>query len=373
MTLRRRALRALLAASLSFGPLLPAARAAAPDIDLSPPAFVPPDAQRTVLSNGVVVYLVENHELPIVDVQVWFKTSPMDDVPEHALRLFGPVWRSGGTLTRKPDALDDELESLAIKVETGADYESAGCSMSCLSRDITKALDLWTDVLLHPAFDSGRLAIEKGEQIEEIRRRNDTPQKIGRRAFRRVIYGPDHPYAKSPQPNDVTRVSRAELQKIHKSIIVPQTAIIAAAGDFDSKLLIEGLEKRFAGWTAGPPRKLDFDYSIKKPVAGKIFFVQKDSPQTRLSIGQVGISRLDPDRFAVTVGDYIFGGGGPSRLFGEIRSRLGLAYMVGSFVFDPTGPGMIGVVCQSKVQSTVAVTEAILKEMKKFSSEPVKD
>ncbi len=337
----------------------------------APEIYVPPDAERVVLSNGVVAFLYENHELPLFDMSIRFKASPADEVPDHSFEMLDDVWRTGGTKNLSPDALDEKLESMAASVDTNADNESLSVSVSCLSRDTEAALDVWMDVMLNPAFDSRKLAIAKGQAVEALRRKNEEPNQIGRRAFRDVIYGPNHIYASDPLPADINRISRADLIAIHRRVVAPQTAYIAAAGDFDKKALIADLERRFAHWPKTQRVDPPYDYSVSSGAVGRVFLVEKDFSQSRVSIGRLGISRHSPERYASDVADYILGGGGPSRLFGEIRSRRGLAYMVGSFVQKPTGPGMIGVISQTRAGATVAVIDAILAELKRFSSEPV--
>src|SRR4051812_10347795 len=95
-------------------------RAATPPVEIKPINFIPPEAEKAVLSNGITVYMYESHELPIFDLILLLKASPADDAPRHTLDLFGEVWRSGGTATRAPDALDEELENMAASVESGA-------------------------------------------------------------------------------------------------------------------------------------------------------------------------------------------------------------------------------------------------------------
>lgn len=335
--------------------------------------YVPPEAERLVLTNGIVVYLQEDHELPLFDIRIRFRASPADEKPDHAFDLLGAVWRAGGTKSLPPDALDERLESQAINLGASADSESLSVSMSCLSRDTSAGLDLWVDLMRNPRFDAEKLAIAKGQAIEELRRKNETPNQVGRRAFRDVIYGPNHVYASEPLAADVKRISRNDLIAIHRAVVAPQTAIIAAAGDFDKKELVAALEKRFADWPKNARVDPPYDYSVSTAPAGRVFLVEKDFSQSRVSIGRLGIDRHSPDRFAASLADYMLGGGGPSRLFAEIRSRRGLAYMVGSFMTQPTGPGMAGVVSLTKTGATVAVIDAILQELKRFSTEPVSE
>ena len=82
-------------------------------------------------------------------------------------------------------------------------------------------------------------------------------------------------------------------------------------------------------------------------------------------MGNIGIARLNPDHFPLELANYILGGGGASRLFGEIRSKLGLAYVVGSFSTEYAGPGLVGAVCQTKAESTVEAVKAMKKEMER--------
>lgn len=369
--MKRDFLRSFFAATMGGALLLGKPLFAAVPQPAAPEVYVPPDAERVVLSNGVVVFLYENHELPLFDINIRFKASPADEVPAHSFGLLDDVWREGGTKSLSPDALDEKLESLAAGIDTGADTDGVSVTLACLSRDMETSLDLWTDVMLNPAFDAGRLAIAKGQAVEALRRKNETPNQVGRRAFRDVIYGPNHIYASDPLPEDINRISRADLIAIHKRVVAPQTAIIAAAGDFNKKELIAGLERRFAHWPRNQRVAPAYDYSVSSAAVGSVFLVEKDFSQSRVSIGRLGLNRYSPDRYACEVADYILGGGGPSRLFGEIRSRRGLAYSVGSFMQLPTGTGMVGVISQTRAGATIAVIDAILAEMKRFSSEPV--
>jgi zinc protease len=352
-----------------FSPVSGASKTPAP---AAASVFVPPDATRAVLSNGVVVYLYEDHELPLFTIRIRFRASPADETPRHAYSLMGPVWRAGGTRSLAPDDLDDKLESMATSLGTDADNESFSVTMSCLSRVMGPSLDLWVDLMRNPGFDAQKLAIAKGQAIEELRRKNETPNQIGRRAFRDVIYGPDHVYADDPLPEDVKRIARNDLVAIHRRVVAPQTAIIAASGDFDSKTLLADLERRFAGWAKTARVDPPYDYAVSSGIAGRVFLISKDFSQTRVSMGRLGITRHSPERFALNVADYILGGGGPSRLFAEIRSRRGLAYTVGSFQQAPTGPGMVGAISLTKANATVAVIDAMLNEFKKFSTEKVR-
>jgi predicted Zn-dependent peptidase len=347
-------------------------QAAPPQVQIDPLDFKPANAERIVLKNGVVVFLKEDHELPLFDMQMWIHVSPADEPTPDAFGFFGAVWRAGGTPSRAPEKLNEELERMPASVETSAGEEALAIGVSCLSKDTAKSLEIFTDVLLHPAFREDQVALQRSKMMEALLRKNETPQQISRRAFRDVVYGKSHYYAHEPSAASIQKVGRKQLLALHKLAVVPDQAVIAVAGDFKRDELIAALEHLFADWKPSGRTVPPYDYSVKNDVpSGRIFFVSKDSAQSRITVARLGPSRHTPDHFALDVADYILGGGGPSRLFGEIRSRLGLAYVVGSFVLEFKGPGLLGVGCQTKASSSVAATQAILDQLKKFSAGPI--
>ncbi len=358
---------------LGFALLIAPVFAAPPAVQMSPLHFKPGQAERTTLSNGVIVYLLEDHELPIFDMNIRMKSSPADAASFDPFDFVGEVWRTGGTKTRTPEQLNSELEQMAMSVETGADEETFSVSLACLSKNKDKGIEIFSDVLLHPAFREDQLSLAKAKELEGLRRKNDTPPQIARRAFRDAVYGKAHVYAHESTEKGVQRVSAADLLALHKRVVVPDAAVICVAGDFDKAEMLASLEKIFGAWKSAERVVPPYDFSARQPSTGTVFFVQKDSNQSRVTMGRLGPARHHPDHFVLELADYMLGGGGPSRLFGEIRSRLGLAYVVASFYQVTQGPGLMGVACQTKSGSTIAAIKAIQSELDKFSKGPIHD
>lgn len=337
--------------------------------------FTPPHAERVVLKNGVVVYLLEDHELPIISLTMRMKTSPAD-APQGAidvLDVMGAVWRAGGTVSLSPDLLNERLEFQAASVETSADEDSADISMWCLSKDSAPVMNMFMDVLLHPAFDAKRLETEIARRQEDVRRKNETPNSIARRAFRDVMWGKTHAYSYNSTEASLKKINQKMLRALHKSLVVPDAAVLSVTGDFDKTVLINDLNRRFSVWPKSGRTVPPYDYSAKDPVKGKVFFVHKKFTQSRFTVGRLGLDYHNPDHFALELADYILGGGGPSRLFNEVRSRLGLAYMVGSFLMEKRGTGLVGAVCQTKMETTVEALSAVRDEMGKMAAGPIRD
>ncbi|MCG3205563.1 MAG: hypothetical protein KCHDKBKB_02285 [Elusimicrobia bacterium] len=344
-----------------------------PKVDTPPLDFKPAQAQRVQLKNGAVVYVLEDHELPLLTLNIRIRTSPADEKTPESFNFLGAVWRAGGTLTRSADQLNDELEQKAISIETGADKEVVTISLSCLSKELDSGLDLLRDVLLAPAFQADQLSLAKGKVIEGLLRKNETPNQIARRAFRDVVYGKNHVYAEEPNEKTVTKLTRNDLLALHKKVVIPDQAVISVAGAFKQEELLAKLEACLSGWKTSDRFVPSYDYSVTAASTGTLFFVPKEANQSRITIARLAPGRHNPHHFALRLTDAILGGGGPSRLFGEIRSRQGLAYMVGSFVQEPAGPGLLGVACLTKSESTLKAVRSILAELDKFTTGPLYD
>jgi predicted Zn-dependent peptidase len=319
---------------------------------------------------------MEDHELPLISLSIKMKTSPADEEERQAglLGLFGQIWRSGGTKNHTPDQLNEALERMASTVETGAGAESATISLDTLTRHQKASLALFKEVMFEPRFQDDQVVLAKGKAIEALRRKNDDPASIGRRAFRDILYGDHHVYAREASEESLKNISRGDLLKMHSALIAPDHAIVTVVGDFETSAMLSELESLFAKWKPTGRAIAPYDYSLKDPRPGALFYVEKKVNQSRVTFGRVGVARHNPDHFRLSVADYILGGGGASRLFGQIRSRLGLAYAVGSFVTEANGPGIIGLGAQTKSASTVQIVEAIRAELVKFgASEPTSD
>ncbi|MCB4757193.1 MAG: insulinase family protein [Elusimicrobia bacterium] len=350
--------------------------AAPPKVPPFPPlVYSPPKPERLTLKNGIVVYLLEDHELPLFQMSLSMKVTPMDEPKDRpgSMRFMGGQWRAGGTLSRPPEALNEELEQMSASVETSAGEEAATISMSCLTKDRDKTMELFSDVLFHPAFRGRQLELAKSRALEDVKAKNDTLYSISRRAVRDVVYGPSYIYAFEQTPKTIGQISRRDLMDIYRRVVAPEEAILTVSGDFKKEELLMRLESLSMDWKPRGRRVVPYDYSDVTTREGRIFVVHKDFNQSRLVMARLGISRHHSDHFAVDLANMILGEGGSSRLYGQIRSRLGLAYMVGSFSIEPKGPGMLGVLCQTKAESTVQALSALQKELEAFSRAEPKD
>ncbi len=335
-----------------------------------------PEVRRVTLSNGMRLFLLEDHELPLISlsgrIRVGSIYEPADKV--GLADITGEVMRTGGTTSRTGDELDDELEQIAASVETGIGQDSGYASVSVLKEDIGRGLAILADVLMHPAFRQDKIELAKMQHRSGIARRNDSPRSIASREFSKLIYGPDSAYARHTEYAMIDSISRDDLVAFHRRFFGPNNMMLAVWGDFDAQEMIARIEKAFDGW-----EKIDLDLPAKPEVdyawRPSVNLVSRDDlNQSNIYLGHLGGRMSDPDYPALTLMNHILGGGFTGRLFKNVRSRQGLAYSVfGTYSAQYDQPGVFSLGCQTKSESTVHAIEAIVEEVRKIAAEPVTD
>ncbi|WP_168057722.1 M16 family metallopeptidase [Candidatus Manganitrophus noduliformans] len=340
------------------------------------PAFQPPKPERQVLSNGMILYLLEDHELPLIRMEVIVKTGsiyePADKI--SLAGLTGAIMRTGGTKRHSGDEVDEIIDQMAADLSVGIGADAGGAWLDVLKKDFDAGLALFADILMNPVFEEEKLQIAKNNAIEMIRRRNDRPSSIASREFNKQIYGADNPYGREATEETVRSIVRDDLVAFHRKYFVPNNIMIGVTGDFDKKEIIAKIEKAFAGWKK---KKIDFPEvpSVVERKDGGVYAIARPITQTQIRIGHLGIKQNNPDFFAVSILDDILGGGGlTSRLFSDVRTQRGLAYSVGS-VFRPGNfeRGVFIAYGETRVDTTHQAISTILDHIRKIRREPVTD
>ena len=352
----------------------PGARVDPRTMTFPPLSFTVPTSERFPLDNGTIVYLMTDHELPLVNVTAYINTASLYDPDDKAglARLTGAVMRSGGTQQTPVEKLDAELEFLASAVESSIGSDMGKVSLTSLKKNLPRTLDLFGQVMMRPVFREDRVELARKQTIEGLRRQNDDPKEIVGREFTRALYE-GHLLARLPTIESVTRITRDDMMAFHKRYYHPNNVILAVSGDIDREELLKSLDKVFNGWqreeivfpAIAPPK------TELKPA---VLFAHKDVNQSVIRLGSLGIEKNNPDLYAVRVMDYILGGGFTSRLTQEVRSNQGLAYQAASY-FD-VGRRFIGtfwVETETKSESTAKVISLILKIMTGMTTAAVSD
>ncbi len=329
-------------------------------------AFTVPQPERHVLDSGMVVLLLEDHELPLVQAVAVVRTGArLQPAGKTGLaEVFGPALRTGGTARMTGDQVDDYLEGRAATIESNVETDSASVVMSCLTQDFPDVLKVFADVLRTPAFSEDKIKIAKNGVTAGIARRNDNPQSILFREFQKLVYGADSPYARVPEYATLANVSRDDLLAFHKTYFTPNRVIVGVTGDFRTAEVLDRLRQAFGNWPKGPEPK-DAEAAYQKGPKPGISYVQKeDMTQSNIIMGHLGIRKDDPDFFAVEILNEAFGGSFAARLFSNIRSRKGLAYSVrGTVSSNYDYPGWFNAWMTTKTETTAAGIDALLEEI----------
>lgn len=335
-----------------------------------------PDPVEITLSNGMRVFLLENHELPLISGLAMIRTGNLFD-PKDKKGLAdatAEVLRSGGTKAKTGDQLDEDLENIAASVESNMEETSATVSFSALKETSDTAMQIFHDLLTEPEFRQDKLDLVLTQARGGIARRNDEASSIPDRELMRILYGPDTPYGWQLEYEDLDHIKRDDLIAFYKRYYFPKNIMLAVYGDFTVDDMKARLEKLFASWKTEQPPAPPFPAVSAKAAPGMYLAEKADVTQSFFAIGELGGTLRDPDYAATQVAAHILGQGFSSRLVSEIRTRLGYAYSVAA-VWSPNynHPGTFRIVGSTKSASTVDTIQAVNRELEKLRTMEVTD
>ncbi len=332
-----------------------------------------PKYERYVLENGLVVYLMEDHELPLVTGTALIRTgSRLEGEKAGLASLVGSTLRSGGTKKHSADELNEILEQRAASVETDMSEAAGSASFETLSEDIEMAFGLFTEVLREPAFAQEKLDLEKTQIRGGIARRNDSPNSIASRELRKLIYGKESPYSRTVEYTTLDKISREDLLKFYQQYFHPNNIILGIVGDFNPQKMRSLIQAKFGDWKPNTQIAKTQLPQVTQANLGGVFFVnQPQLTQSSVLIGHLGGKFDNPDYPALDVMNGVLNGFG-GRLFNELRSRQGLAYSVygmWSPRFDYPGTFVAG--GQTRTETTVQFIKSLETEIKRLQTENV--
>ncbi len=333
-----------------------------------------PKYERFVLDNGMIVYLLEDRELPLVGGTALIRTGDRFESADKVglAGLTGTVMRTGGTTKHSPDQLNQLLEQRAASVETGINTTSGSASFSALSEDLPTVFELFSEVLRTPVFDQQQLELAKTQVRGGIARRNDDPEGIAGREFQKLLYGDASPYARTVEYATIDNISREDLVGFYQQYFHPNNIILGIVGDFNSAQMRSLIQKNLGDWKANPKLVKPTLPTVSQAKTGGVYVVnQPQLTQSYVQIGHLGGKLDSPDYAALDVLSGVLNGFG-GRLFNSVRSRQGLAYTVYG-VWSPKYdyPGIFLAGGQTRSDATVPFIKAIGQEIESLKAKPV--
>jgi len=343
---------------------------------LSPgaPLHAMPPVQRVVLTNQLVLLVGEDHSLPFVTLQFLTDSGARRDPPGKEgladLTARGLLW---GTSKRDLGAINQELDFMGASLTSSSGRDYATLTLRVLKKDFDKGLGILMDVLTQPTFPEDELRREVEKTLASIQAAEDEPEEVAGKEFQKTLflnsrYG--HPVEGTRE--SLQRITREDLLQFYRYYYHPNNTILVVVGDVSRDEMRSRVLARIETWPSGkiPGERFITGFADQN----KTIKIDRPITQANIILGHRGVSRDNPDYYALTVMNYILGGGGfSSRLFDEIRVKRGLAYSVASF-FDPGRyPGSFQIVLQTKNSSAREAIALSFQEMERIRKEPVSE
>jgi zinc protease len=333
-----------------------------------------PPVERTVLPNHLVLLVSQEHSLPFVTLQLLIDAGSRND-PSGEEGLANLVARGLllGTSKRSVTAMNEDLDFMGASLNGSSGRDYATLSLKILKKDLDKGLDLFLEVLTLPTFPEEEIRREVEKTLAAIQSEEDRPEVVAEKAFGKALFLTS-PYAHPVEgtKESLPRIKQEAILKFYRIHYHPNNTILAVVGDITSEEVKSKLLPRLAKWKMEEIPKVPFIGMFAKEQ--KTVKINRQISQANVILGHAGVNRENPDFYALTVMNYILGGGGfASRLVEQIRNKRGLAYSVGSFFDAAKYPGSFQVVLQTKNSSAHEAISLSMQEMKRIREELVSE
>jgi predicted Zn-dependent peptidase len=294
-----------------------------------PPPVSVPAIQKHTLSNGLAVWIVEQHEVPVAEIDLIVRSgSAADPAGQYGVASFTATMLDEGAGTRDALAIADAIDFLGAELTTGSGVDASLVRLHSPVSRLESALPVMADVVARPTFPEKELERIRTERLTALQQSKDDPAEIVRAAFPLVVFGPSHRYgiAAVGTSASLRSLGAADLRAFHSAHYTPANAALMVAGDVKAGALLPLLEKAFGGWkgTAAPAAKIPEPPQLR---SRRVVIVDKPgAAQSQVRIGWVGVPRGTPDFYALQVLNTILGGSFSARLNQNLREEHGYAY-----------------------------------------------
>ncbi|MDJ0658130.1 MAG: pitrilysin family protein [Crocosphaera sp.] len=333
-----------------------------------------PEYERYELNNGMVIYLMEDHQLPLVKGNALIKTgSRLEPLEKVGLAgMTGTLMRLGGTQQHSANDINERLEQKAARVEVSIGKSSGSAGFNTLTEDLETVFTLFSEILQEPAFTPQLLTLIKTQQQGQIARRNDDPGDIASRELSKLIYGEDSPYARTTEYETIDNITRDDIVAFYQKYVRPDNIILGVVGDFEPKAMKSLIDDTLGNWQPDTPEpEINVPSATQKQSQGVFFVNQPQLNQSNVLLGHLGGKFNSPDYPALAVVNGLLNGFG-GRLYNNLRSRQGLAYSVyGYWSAGYDYPGVFIAGGQTASQTTVQFIASLLEEIKRIQTTPI--
>jgi zinc protease len=294
-----------------------------------PPTITLPAIKKSTLKNGLAVWLVEYHKLPIVALNMVFQSgADCDPADRSGTATLTADMLDAGTKTLDALQIADRLDFIGATLRVNAGFDATSATLSTLSKHLDDALAVYTDVLTNASFPPAEFDRIRKQRLTALIQQKDRPATIASLAFNHILYGASHPYGNDPSGSDssISSITRESIVKFYDTYYRPNNATLIVVGDVTMAELLPKLEKGFGEWHQGtiPELAIPPTPALSKRV---VYLIDKPgAPQSEIRIGYPALARSTPDFFAVQVMNRLLGGQFSSRINMNLREKHGYTY-----------------------------------------------
>jgi zinc protease len=335
---------------------------------------LPPITEDT-LSTGLIVVAIENHELPTVTMRVVIRAGSAND-PEgkSGLADFTAGMLRTGTKSRTATQISEAIDFVGGSLGAGADRDAINANADVLVKHFDVALDLLSDIIMNPAFDTTEIERHRNEILSGIVQSKDDPNTLCSKGFNQMLFE-DNPYGHPTEGSEasVKAITKDDISMFYKTYFRPNNAFIVVAGDIKPAEVFSKISQVFINWQmALVPHT---PWTMPTPPSGyKILLINKpDATQTSIRFGHFGITRDNPDYYPMLLMNYILGGGFTSRLNNEVRVKGGMTYDIRTTNEWNLHPGAFYCNTFTENDSTMSAIRASLKVIRAIREAEVSD
>jgi len=318
-------------------------------------SFSLPKVSRWELDNGLVVYYRFDEELPRISGTFYFPGGSLYEPAELAgvASAAGSEMREGSIRGLSPDVFDKTLDSMAAAIETNFGAENGSLSFTSLDEDFDRVFGYAAKIILEPQFEKSRFELWRKLSLDGIRRRRDDPDTMVGMSFAELLYGKHTSFTRYATSESISKIRIEDARRFVETFVRPNGSILAASGSIPETRFREAVEKSLRTWTRRKDPLPMLPEITQAPQAG-VYVLQREFQQASVLMGHLGPPRLTPDIYEMNIYNRILGSTGfGSRLFDEIRTRLGLAYDVGGGIAPAVVKGTVQVSLGSRTEGAL--------------------
>jgi zinc protease len=326
-------------------------------------SFQMPAYEQFKLDNGLTVFLLPQHEVPLITVQATVRAGAVNDKVAGLSQLTSQALLLGAGGKTKAE-IEQLVDFLGASLNSDGSMEGSSLRANFMAKDTEQMLAVLHSVLTQPSFDSAEFDKLKARQIAAVAQAKESPRMVMDQYFNKLVFG-SHPYgnASSGTAESLKSISQAQVKNFHQSFYQPGNTAISIVGDFKPQQMKAQLQKIFAGWKNGEALKQpDLTAALPKAKKAKVLLVNKaDAIETTFTIGGVGIKQDNPDYVGISVVNTVLGGRFTSWLNDELRVNSGLTYGARSGFDRYSASGTFSIGSFTKTESTKAAVDLALK------------